>query len=615
MLATIPLLGKPSNTALLDIVSYHNGMRIELNKVNIGNPVPVNGRRTRVQISAKASTPYRENNYIQSMNFTYNRLNLTEVFFQYIFQGVELEAPVTTEKIVAYLKTFIPFIHEEWEFLPNTIYSSSGSFVLTAHPNSLRWQGSIIIPLSIVTDINNLILKDILDGIEDRGLNSDIGVLIHKKILRGLNYSELHPSLVTEIKKDILQGLKNRDFETHISNAFSTKFLPGHWILEDDEVIITSDISKPSLEALNDLITAGSSFPNLQHEIVSYSDIHPSWPSKGKVLIHGIGTPVFTGSTTLYYDKINIEDLSPGGTVIVEQMEDIQIAIEEINELLGIAITESQVTFELLDGENGVWILSINPDDAMFYGEMIVNDASKAIGLFLSGMIRIADTEYYKFKESVSYSHGGHVFELPSTIHSLSMYRARWELGSIIVEQQTTEETWNPVYTTPLPVEPDHLSLTFDTENKPVISYQLTDQLYIHYYDYDDGVTKIVNFSTGRAPFVSLETFNEYLSDNRQVLLMYVNGSNELCYRAQDDGYLVEYLIRTNVLDIMAVGRTAFNNLKIEFIRPDGDGSYVFDNVATDQPGIWLYETLGNEISLTIEGASILDETEAPSDD
>ena len=105
MLATIPLLGKSSDLALLDIIGYHNQVQIPLNKVDIGLPTVVSGRRTRSCISSKPSTPYRINNYIESMYFTYNRLNLTEVFLRYVFQGINLQPPVTTKMIVDLFKS------------------------------------------------------------------------------------------------------------------------------------------------------------------------------------------------------------------------------------------------------------------------------------------------------------------------------------------------------------------------------------------------------------------------------------------------------------------------------------------------------------------------------
>lgn len=618
-LATIPLLGKPSDQALMDIVSYHNNRKIDLRKVDIGVPSSYSGgRRTRVVISAKPSTPYRDNNYIQSMNFVYNRLNLTEVFLPYVLQGVELETPVTTEKILAHLKTFLPFIHDEDEFIPRVIYNTSESFFLEANPNSLRWHGSINIPLTLVTDINDLINQDFLDGLEDVNLISDLEDLIKNIILKGLNYSEFLPSLETIISKAVLKGLDNNNFVNYLSTIFPKKTLPGHWRFDSNgEVEIVSDISLPSLTALRTLIEDSAVIKDVDYDIVSISDLYSNWPSAGKVELEGNEDSGFIGPDTLYFERINIEDLVPGGAVSIETIieTDPEESLDEINALLGTDLELDQIDFIPIDVSDGAWILKIKSNDAMFYGELNVNDAAAGVLMLIEGLVPIVGTEYYKFKEDVSFTEGPEVWATPPSVESLGVYKARWVTAGggnpseIRIEKKNTIGLYERVAGMSLATAPNHISLTFDSNGSYIISYELEGMSYIYFYDPLESSFVTTDLGPVKSPFVSQSSYNEVISLTRQVYCVYVKSDNSLCYRAQDDRYTIEYVIETDVIDIMAIGRTSFNSLKIEYLKENGTEDYSFDNIATDADGYWVSENLENVVSGLVERMEIRDIT------
>jgi hypothetical protein len=618
MLATIPLLGKTSDLALLEIVGHYNHKTIPLSKVNISAPVVLTGRRTRVTITSKGPTPYRSNNFIQSMNFTYNRLNLTEVFIQYVFNGIEIEAPVTTEKIIAHLKTFVPFIHDPSEFVTKIVFANGANFVLEAAPTSLRWVGSISIPLNIVTNIDELLIHDYLNGLDNLDLFAPIDLLFRKNFLDGLDYLELHPSLLELINQDILHGLTNQNFKTDLGLIIPNNVLPGHWIWnEEDEYEIVSDISLPTTEALRALIQGALLIPYIDFDILSVMPLASDWQSRGVVTIQAAPVHGLDGTEMLVFERINIEDLATGGAILVDSLDNLNVTLISINEQLGTALTLEEIILTLVgDEEDGVWLMTFFENNAMFYGELIVNDASVSALEFINGLVQISDTPYYKFPELVAYSLGAKEYG-PSVVGgspqqiSLRQYKAEWSEiapAGVVISRQNDLGNYEQVDKISVAVAPYHLSFTFDRWGRPILGWESEGNLFVYYPNtFPSSVTQTVNLGPGRSPFVILSTFNDVVDpgNTRQVFLIYIRNDNTLCYRAQLDTYTIEYVIASNVVDILTVGHTYFNNVKVEYVIDEGEGVYTVANISTERNSIWANDDIDSTINLIVNNMAV----------
>lgn len=228
----------------------------------------------------------------------------------------------------------------------------------------------------------------------------------------------------------------------------------------------------------------------------------------------------------------------------------------------------------------------------------------------LEGLIQIADTEYYKYIESMAYSYGPATPGTPMTIENLGVYRAYYSTGGtpgIIIEFKNSSDVF--VFTTsiPLATPPDHISLTFDSNGSHVVGYEVSGNSYIYFFDPLASSYVTTDIGPVKSPFVALSSFNEVISLSRQVFCVYIKNGNTLCYRAQNDRYTIEYESLSDVVDILAIGITDFESLKIVFVKESSPGVYEIDNIATERSGLWNKDYIDNTVTASVDRMEIRD--------
>lgn len=383
MIPTISLLGLSSRHALYRIINHYNsdhfnGHEADDDTVVIGTPVVVSNKITRVSVTAKERTPYKEARMVNGFNLTYNRLNLVEVFNTFTFSGIALEAPVTTEKVLSYLKQHLSFVHDETDFVDRTV-TSNGTFLLEAKPGSLRWQGSLSIPLTVQSDLSTLIHNEFLDGLDYADTDTPVTAIITKTLLRGLQYIKMDTPLEAILTSKLLRGLNNRFFTTPISKAFTTNRV--NWTLAEINGAPTLgyDMTAAPTALLKNMINDLTPLLITDFALTNIRPLNQYWYKRGAVDIIGAPGTKYTGIHTMYFDKIDIALLNINtqqGYLGVSSTADFNVTIADVNEKLGTGLLRTEVTFSHV--ADAVYELRVANTNAMFFGSILIWDESVA---------------------------------------------------------------------------------------------------------------------------------------------------------------------------------------------------------------------------------------------
>lgn len=209
----------------------------------------------------------------------------------------------------------------------------------------------------------------------------------------------------------------------------------------------------------------------------------------------------------------------------------------------------------------------------------------------------ILGTTYFKFYETLATARGPIGLGDPLSDFDYSVWVA-FQDGTDIVVERFDGTTWTDrtVIATDIVGIINHISLTFDASGNFVCAFEISGNVFLRYYDTLAAANLVKPLGAGKSPFCSMEVFNSFLG-SRQVHLVYVKPNKDLICLLQDERYLIEYVVLSNVDDILSFGITGYNNLKITYTDSALGGQRIL-NVATPRKGMWVGEMPKNTFTL-----------------
>lgn len=222
-------------------------------------------------------------------------------------------------------------------------------------------------------------------------------------------------------------------------------------------------------------------------------------------------------------------------------------------------------------------------------------------GPVVNGLVPIPSTEYYKFETLEGYSAGPEILGTETDFYNLYTWKIYQDQANDI-RIEKFDGTWidSTVLHNPGSIV-TNLSLTFDHAGMATACWENNGQVYLYWHDPLDDTTKVSTIASGRSPFVDMSSFDEVLDPDRQIHLSYVDTSSGLLvHRLQEERYAVAYDVDTNVVDVLASGRTEFENLKTVYVVDIGTGSYELRDKAT--PRLSLPANANNVMTSSIAG-------------
>lgn len=111
------------------------------------------------------------------------------------------------------------------------------------------------------------------------------------------------------------------------------------------------------------------------------------------------------------------------------------------------------------------------------------------------------------------------------------------------------------------------LSLAFDQNMRPNVAYASTDgTITLRWFDTTIQAFRSTNFGKARNPRLTLDDKRREMSTTSDVLLAYINSSNQLVVRQQRDRYGVEIVLVNNILPTTVLKNIGMNDgYRIQF--------------------------------------------------
>jgi len=151
------LLHLEPTQAIVRMLNDANGTNYRLDRFTASAPMVVAGTTTKVTLSSVEVPAYIDDQITTgSIDFTYERLELS-VFLKGVLDGYHPTLPCSTQTLLDEIKARINQSFYGDDILLQELTRDNGvQYVLTAKPESLRFVGSITLPLLQVVDISTL---------------------------------------------------------------------------------------------------------------------------------------------------------------------------------------------------------------------------------------------------------------------------------------------------------------------------------------------------------------------------------------------------------------------------------------------------------------------------
>lgn len=151
------LLSLEPTQAIVRMVNDANGTNFRLDRFTASTPVVVGGTTTKVTLTSTAILPVIDDEVtVGSIDFTYERLDLA-VFLKGVLDNYHPSLPCSTQTLLDEITHRIDQQFYGDDILLQELTRVNGvQYALTAKPQSLRFVGSITLPLIAVTDISTL---------------------------------------------------------------------------------------------------------------------------------------------------------------------------------------------------------------------------------------------------------------------------------------------------------------------------------------------------------------------------------------------------------------------------------------------------------------------------
>lgn len=125
-----------------------------------------------------------------------------------------------------------------------------------------------------------------------------------------------------------------------------------------------------------------------------------------------------------------------------------------------------------------------------------------------------------------------------------SKYWLCYQLNGYLVISYETAGTWSTPQNIVAVTDPvETIGLTFDQLGQVVIFYKLTGNTMLKLYWFDSAIPgfTITDIVDGSSPFACTDYLNNTSNANSDVMIFYVNTSDQIKFRIQRDRYLIEY--------------------------------------------------------------------------
>lgn len=355
MLDTVTLLQRPPKRALVDIVNFYNSTTIDPEAVNVTQPESLGGRRTRVVLSAPPRASAVEIPlYSGSKPFEFNRLDLAEFFAPVTIQA-ELSYPATTYSILDHLTQRFGFVFDEEDFYIEDIPGiGAGTYTLRAHPNSLRWVGSIDIDLTVTEDLNTIFNIQTLDG---------------------LWYFEPKTPLQNLYRVMALNGLSYADLPINIKGLLYYTELPEMWSLDElYDPVYYSDTSKSSFDMLHTALNRAA-LHYIEPEQVQFDlpQVLTGGDKNTSVLAIGTGIDRIGGEATLTYNRIDLNVYLSGPKSY--SVDTLPTTLAEVRAAINAqeSLNLKGVDVSMVDNGAGAYTVTAKPESLAWIGSIEVS--------------------------------------------------------------------------------------------------------------------------------------------------------------------------------------------------------------------------------------------------
>lgn len=162
------LLHLPPDQAIVRMLNDANGTNYRLDRFTVSAPRVVAGTTTTVTLTSTDISPYLDDQVtVGSIDFTYERLQLA-LFLKGVLDNFTPSLPCSTQNLLNEITHRLDQRFYGDDILLEELTRTNGvQYVLNAKPESLRFVGSITLPLIQVTDIATLFDPDLISGEDD----------------------------------------------------------------------------------------------------------------------------------------------------------------------------------------------------------------------------------------------------------------------------------------------------------------------------------------------------------------------------------------------------------------------------------------------------------------
>lgn len=148
------LLGLKPRDAIIRMVNDENGTTFPFEAFEVSGPTVISGRQTKVTVTAiPSSSDEQDNPYSGSIEFTYNRLDLSDQF-NGILSNFRPPMPTSTQVLLDELTRLTGIVFDLNDIvLEDIVTSNAAPYRIKAKAESLRWVGYVDVTVLDVLDL------------------------------------------------------------------------------------------------------------------------------------------------------------------------------------------------------------------------------------------------------------------------------------------------------------------------------------------------------------------------------------------------------------------------------------------------------------------------------
>ena len=491
--------------------------------------------------------------------------------------------------------------------------------------NMLNGFGQVTLPGLLSTHFD----QNVLDGLGLHTASAALSTQFVNDVLNGLGIPDVAGDLSQYLPANYLNGFGSVNLATYLPGIMRANVLNG-LVTEDPSADVTVYFNNQVLNGLNQIspfvplsdvvpvggvsgvdgggdLTGGSdsiflAMVNNHHgSSLMRSDIvlggfqQPGYLKNSAMKLTGSNVSRYYGDTVVYYDRIDIAEFFPGRVIDIVTNDPVsqQNLAGFINAQTGLNVHPDEYIYTELS--EGVGYVEFKDNSLVWLGYLDVTyRPAWDFTPVEDNMVEIGDTGYYRFIVDSAASSGPTAIGQP--INPLNL--KDWQLDvddSDNVTLSTVNQTPN-VISVPNVSNATHIDFTFDQNGGLLIVFEVDGDVFLRWFNPQQGTTVIDNLGTGITPFISPTSWN-VLHDTTEVLLVYVRDG-DIRYRRQLDRYGTEYSLSIgNVGAIMHGEINLTNAFVIEYFDLSDNQ---IKTISTESSGTWIVDE-GGDVTATAE--------------